>query len=292
MLGDVIKNRRETLQGALAALLAAGASGTAVARSDGHRSNATDQPSCDLQVPGDHDTIQAAVDAAGVGDTVCVQPGTYEGTVDIDARGLTLRATNPREATIDATGENLAITVDTKGVTIEGFEIVGDGDTRAGVSIRTSRGATDNITVANNHIHGMARAGDGIEQSQCWGVIAWGDDPVGGLTIEDNLIAAIGGAPNDLPVGTGIDLKEVEGSAPGEGAVVARNTIRNVVDGRFGIFGAGVDLPGTAISIQPSDAEQSGAGDPATILRGNRIDGASMDVALGEVGLTRVLDNE
>jgi len=45
-------------------------------------------------VPADRATIQAAVDAAGAGDTVLVQPGTYAGAVRIgDARhGLALAA--------------------------------------------------------------------------------------------------------------------------------------------------------------------------------------------------------
>ncbi len=45
-----------------------------------------------INVPDDHDTIQAAVDAASPGDLVLIAPGTYEEAVDVETENLTIRA--------------------------------------------------------------------------------------------------------------------------------------------------------------------------------------------------------
>ena len=38
-------------------------------------------------VPDDHDTIQAAIDAAADGDEICVAPGTYPEAIDLLGKG-------------------------------------------------------------------------------------------------------------------------------------------------------------------------------------------------------------
>ncbi|MFH1278862.1 MAG: right-handed parallel beta-helix repeat-containing protein [Candidatus Eisenbacteria bacterium] len=54
-----------------------------------------------VRVPGDQPTVQAAVDAAGPGDTVFVGPGTYiENVVIRDKEGITLIGTDGAEETI------------------------------------------------------------------------------------------------------------------------------------------------------------------------------------------------
>lgn len=45
-----------------------------------------------LYVPADHPAIQAALDAAGPGDTVRVAPGVYRESLDIGAHGVVLEA--------------------------------------------------------------------------------------------------------------------------------------------------------------------------------------------------------
>lgn len=78
---------------------------------------------CDATVE-DGESIQAAVDAASTGDTICIETGTYEEEVTIDVEGLTLTAADGHEPTLDG-DQSLehAITVTADDVTIEGLEV-------------------------------------------------------------------------------------------------------------------------------------------------------------------------
>jgi hypothetical protein len=53
------------------------------------------------RVPGDFDTIQAAVDAAAPGDLVLIEPGTYEEAVDVTTDELTIRGLDRNEVVLD-----------------------------------------------------------------------------------------------------------------------------------------------------------------------------------------------
>ena len=54
-----------------------------------------------LRVPDDHETIQAAVDAASPGDMVLVGPGVYNEAVDVETDGITIRGTDRNEVILD-----------------------------------------------------------------------------------------------------------------------------------------------------------------------------------------------
>jgi hypothetical protein len=57
--------------------------------------------SATISVPDDHDTIQAAVDAAEPRDLILIQPGTYEESVSVTTDELTIRGVDRNEVILD-----------------------------------------------------------------------------------------------------------------------------------------------------------------------------------------------
>lgn len=74
-----------------------------------------------LGVPGDHPSIQAAVDAASPGDLVLVEPGVYREAVRVTTPYLTIRGTDRNEVILDGGFElpNGVHVLDAAGVTVE-----------------------------------------------------------------------------------------------------------------------------------------------------------------------------
>ena len=74
-----------------------------------------------VRVPEDHDTIQAAVDAAEPGDLVLIGPGVYHEAVEVATEDLTIRGTDRNEVILDGEFEldNGFRMLETDGVAIE-----------------------------------------------------------------------------------------------------------------------------------------------------------------------------
>lgn len=108
-----------------------------------------------LQVPGDHTTIQAALDAASVGDTVLVSSGTYlENGLTFGGKDLVLRSASGPDATIiDGSGVGPVFLLDgnlTRAATVEGFTVRnGSSDNFRGAGIDVHSGAP---TIRGNRI--------------------------------------------------------------------------------------------------------------------------------------------
>jgi len=65
-----------------------------------------------LHVPGDHDTIQDAIDASSEGDTILIGPGRWMERLDLGGRSITLKGSTGPDATIvDGTGKGRAPTL-------------------------------------------------------------------------------------------------------------------------------------------------------------------------------------
>lgn len=100
---------------ALVAGLALGATGCGSGSGSGGGGGAT------IDVPGDHATIQAAVDAAKPGDLVLVGAGVYKEAVDVTTPNVTIRGVDRNKVILDGgfKKENGIRVLDTKGVVVE-----------------------------------------------------------------------------------------------------------------------------------------------------------------------------
>ncbi|HEY8527084.1 MAG TPA: right-handed parallel beta-helix repeat-containing protein [Acidimicrobiales bacterium] len=67
---------------------------------DGQADGGNDQGAT-LRVPDDHETIQAAVDAAEPGDLILISPGVYEEAVTVETDELTIRGLDRNEVILD-----------------------------------------------------------------------------------------------------------------------------------------------------------------------------------------------
>lgn len=104
-----------------------------------------------LQVPGDADTISAAVDQAIEGDVIEVAPGSYHETVLIDVPGVILRGTDRNEVIID--GEltrDDGVIVTAPGVAVQNLTVV--NHLQNGVLV------TGMLDHAHHHAHGEDRS--------------------------------------------------------------------------------------------------------------------------------------
>ncbi|MDH7592762.1 MAG: NosD domain-containing protein [Methanomicrobiales archaeon] len=134
----------------------------------------------ELHVPGDYSTIQGAIDAAGNGDTISVQSGTYFENIELD-KPVHLIGAGVVVINGSFTGDVIRITGD--GCTVEGFHIEGIGKAmqiHAGIRI-----ASNGNTVRNNRI---SRTGESTWMHDT-GIYLFNDGmPADGNTIDNNTI--------------------------------------------------------------------------------------------------------
>ncbi|MFT5586434.1 MAG: putative outer membrane repeat protein, partial [Cognaticolwellia sp.] len=116
---------------------------------------------------GSYSTVQSAVNAASTGDTITIAAGTYTEDVDTKGKDLTLVGAGSSKVTIDASGNDSALTVD-KGetVTVQGVSLTGSDQ---GVNVVGST-----LTVSDLDIYGMT-----------------GDSAGGGFLLSDGAIVDV-----------------------------------------------------------------------------------------------------
>jgi cysteine-rich repeat protein len=155
-----------------------------------------------ITVPGDHATIQAALDVAVAGDVVEVENGTYNEKVTFSASGtvglpITLQAKSGHSPIIDGTGISVAglaglvYIEDQSFIEISGFEIrnffgTGPADFPAGIWLR---GQSGNVEIRNNTVHSIENSGCG--NCGAHGIAVYGTSGAGSihdLVIDGNVV--------------------------------------------------------------------------------------------------------
>jgi parallel beta-helix repeat protein len=107
-----------------------------------------------IYVPDDYPTIQAAVDAANVGDTIIVRDGTYTENIDVN-KSLTIKSENGAEATIvqAANPNDHIFEVTANYVNVSGFSVKGaTGTASAGIYLNSANyGEISNNKLSDNN---------------------------------------------------------------------------------------------------------------------------------------------
>lgn len=100
---------------------------------------------------GDYTSIQDAINAASAGDYIIVKDGTYADQLTVNVPDLTIVAASGESPTIYVSSYDIGIDVTAPDVTIEGFEIFGNGS-KTGGPFPTIRGNTgsDGLLINNN----------------------------------------------------------------------------------------------------------------------------------------------
>jgi hypothetical protein len=197
----------------------------------------------EFEVPGDHATIQDAVDAAGRGDRVCVGPGTW-GHVDLDGKAVhVIGVGGPAVTTLDGQGASRVLTFfgdETRDTVVEGFTLAnGDSDYGGAADLFDASPTLRNLIVRDN----VGQFGGGISSRG-------GDPLIEDVIFQDNVGTSRAGGLH-VDGGTvelsNVWLKDNEAGYGGGAYIRASDaTLDNVrVEGNVGNLGGGLYLVGT-----------------------------------------------
>ena len=207
-------------------------------------------------------SINDAVTASASGDTIEVANGTYvlTSSIGIDHpltingaqegnSALQREAGDSSESIVDLRGGYGGFNIMSSDVTISGFDLLGNENTRWGFYVAGGANNLSTIEISDNLIHGMAKKADALRATS-WGILTDAVEggqilhTIDGLHIYGNHIYNIGGF-NDS-IGLGISLHEVVSSEVDGGALIENNRFSNIHDGMWA--GAmGLDIPGMGV---------------------------------------------
>ena len=113
-----------------------------------------------INVPTDHATIQAAINAANTGDTINVAAGTYSETLNID-KDVDIVSASSANTFIQASAGGVFINVQgtASGFTLDGFTLVPDASTTFVIQLTN---APSDVAIKNNIISTSGVASQGI----------------------------------------------------------------------------------------------------------------------------------
>jgi hypothetical protein len=109
---------------------------------------------CDIRVPADEPDLQAAVDGAPDGGTVCLAAGAFGGPLSLADRELVLAGSGPKRTVIEGNGVESTVIVVGGTVALSGLAIRGGG--RYGVESDGADLALNQVVIADNTLGGLS----------------------------------------------------------------------------------------------------------------------------------------
>ena len=250
-LGEHVSRRSVLRRGAVAS--AVGVAGVTFG------SGPVSAQSCDHEVDddgsADFSTIQAAVDAAGAGEEICVHSGTYDEDVSVD-KAVTVRGVNDPDGS-DAAVVDGSVTVSASDATVSRLRVapttvfVPGGLDPHGILVS---GEISDVTVSGNVVAGMtADASANSGSVTINGIQVWNDGParLTGTVIRNNTVRNMhnqGGA--EWPNYGGAAAIKVQGFV--EGTDVVGNTVERVHSAGW-TYGVVTTHTGNAPGVSPTD---------------------------------------
>ncbi|MFD1586601.1 nitrous oxide reductase family maturation protein NosD [Halorientalis brevis] len=234
----------------------------------------------------DYSTIQAAIDAAAEGDTICVEPGSYRGTVTVDKEDLTLLSTKRCGASIingdSETGA--AVSIAAPGVTVKGFK-VSFPDGLLGIAVQSG---VDDVTIRKNVVTDVGPVG----RLGATGII--GSGPHDNLTIAKNVVEDVTNEideDSNFPTVNGIFVDD-QGSGSLTNSTIKRNLVRDLnsdvasIGIILGIDAENVSIRGNKVHDLVADPAVDGddtddaVDQPNTFAQGLNVDGGTTNVTI------------
>jgi hypothetical protein len=204
---------------------------------------------CDRRVPGDHDTIQSAIDSAADGELICVELGTWSERLDYDGTDVwVFGLEGPEETIIDGGGTGPVVSISSgegSGAGLHGFGITGgEAAVGAGIYISASDPTLVDLVVFENTC--------GTSKGQaCEGIGIYLDNAslsMKDIVVRDNYGYFDGWVGFDQSKGAGIYVQD--SSLDIDGLVVADNSI----EPHAAIETWGVTVWGTGLYASATDA--------------------------------------
>lgn len=194
-----------------------------------------------------YSTIQEGIDAAGAGDTVNVEAGTYTGNVSLN-KAVTLEGAGSSDSII--TGQ---VTISSNNVALDGFTINNPSGTE-GVVIPHVSG----VTVSNNVISNI---GTSVTNDNVYGIWYQGSTAVGtasDIAIEDNQLSNIGSVANAHSNGGILIGDSASHENITSGLTISGNTLSDISSSTKGAYGILVNLGSGAGTASVTGATISG----------------------------------
>ena len=155
--------------------------------------------SAQIYVPEQFSSIQEAINFSENGDTIIVssQINNYTGFIEVNKELNIISSSD--EVIIDASGQQFGFKINSSSVVIDGFNIIGNDSTNAGIIITPG---CQNIEINNNVISGMSLPNLSNDSPLSYGILSYGNgetiNPPTNIIIYNNSIFNVSGSAISL----------------------------------------------------------------------------------------------